>query len=139
MVLFLYDNVIYVFLLLCLCIFIVCLCIFIVPAGTLRLPCLGFFRAFSSVVRQIPGYNPQRRGTARTLPKCLCCPIYCWFHVVLCIVCVYMCTVLLPPAGYPFALYIILPVRTTVRYRSINAVVSQSEKKSHLDLILRLT
>jgi ABC-type arginine transport system permease subunit len=27
------------------------------------------FRAFSSVVRQMPGYNTQRRGTARTLPK----------------------------------------------------------------------
>ena len=40
---------------LCLCILIVCLCIFIVPAGTLRLPWLRFSRAFSSVVRQIPG------------------------------------------------------------------------------------
>ena len=35
---FLFNTVIYVFLLLCLCILIVCLCIFIVPAGTLRLP-----------------------------------------------------------------------------------------------------
>jgi hypothetical protein len=26
------------------------------------------FRAFSSVVRQMPGYNSQRLGTARTLP-----------------------------------------------------------------------
>jgi len=26
-----------------------------------------FFRAFSSVVRQMPGYTSQRRGTARTL------------------------------------------------------------------------
>jgi len=25
--------------------------------------------------------------------------MYCWFYVVLCIVCVYMCTVLLPPGG----------------------------------------
>ena len=32
------------------------------------LPLLRFFRAFSSVVRQMPGYNSQRRGTARTLP-----------------------------------------------------------------------
>ena len=37
MVVFLFDTVIYVLLLLCLCILIVCLCIFIVPAGTLRL------------------------------------------------------------------------------------------------------
>jgi hypothetical protein len=39
---------------------------------------LRFFRAFSSVVKQMPGWCPQRRGTARTLP------IFC---VVLCIVC----------------------------------------------------
>ena len=64
---------------------------FIVPAGTLRLPSPRFFRAFSSVVRQMPGYNPQRRGTARTLPKSLCCPIHCSFCVVLCTVCVQMC------------------------------------------------
>ena len=37
-----------------------------------------FFRAFSSVVRQMPEQNPQRRGTARTLPN---------FCVVLCILC----------------------------------------------------
>jgi hypothetical protein len=33
MILLLFNTVVYVFLLLCLCIFIVCLCIFIVPAG----------------------------------------------------------------------------------------------------------
>jgi len=48
---------VYVFLLLC------TLCsvysVFIVPTGTLRLPGLRFFRAFSSVVRQMPGYNSQ--------------------------------------------------------------------------------
>jgi len=86
MVVFLYNTAIYVFLLLCQCI-LVCLCIFIVPAGTLRLPRLRFSRAFSSVVRQMPGYNPQRRGTARTLPKFLCCSIYCLFSVVLYILC----------------------------------------------------
>ena len=34
-----------------------------------RLPWLRFFRAFSSVVRQMPGYTSQRRGTVRTLPN----------------------------------------------------------------------
>ena len=38
MVVFLFNTLIYVFLLLCLCIRIVCLCIFIVQAGTFRLP-----------------------------------------------------------------------------------------------------
>jgi len=33
----------------------------------------------------------------------LCCSMYCLFFDVLCIVCVYMCTVLLPPGGYPIA------------------------------------
>jgi len=39
--------------------------VFIVLAGTLQLPWLRFFRAFSSLVRQMSGYNSQRRGTAR--------------------------------------------------------------------------
>jgi len=64
------------------------------PAGTLQLPWLKFSCAFSSVVwRQMPGYNLQRRGTARTVPKvfvlfyvlfvlchsvcCLCVIVYC--------------------------------------------------------------
>jgi len=72
---------VYVFLLL----FILCsvYSVSIVPTGTLRLPWLRFFRAFSSVVRQMPGYNSQRRGTARTLPKlivlfvCKCVLYYC--------------------------------------------------------------
>jgi len=46
-----------------------CIFRFIVPAGTLRLPRLRYIRAFSSVVRQMPGCTSHRRGTARTLPK----------------------------------------------------------------------
>jgi hypothetical protein len=68
------NSLSYVLLLLCLCILIACiLCsvysVFIVPTGILRLPWLRFFRVFSSFVRQMPGYNSRRRGTARTLPK----------------------------------------------------------------------
>ena len=65
MVAFLFNTVIYVFLLLGLCILIV------------RLPWLKFFCAFSSVVRQMPGYNLPRWGMAHTLPKFLCCSMYC--------------------------------------------------------------
>jgi len=36
---------------------------------------LRFFRAFSSVVREMPGQNPQRRGTVRTLPN-FCVVVY---------------------------------------------------------------
>jgi hypothetical protein len=48
---------------------------------SLRLPWLRFFRAFSSVVRQMPGYNLQRLGMANTLPNLLfvlfCCYSWC--------------------------------------------------------------
>jgi hypothetical protein len=77
-----------------------------------QLPWLRFFRAFSSVVRQMPKYNSPRRGTPRTVSiyfcvvLCivfcvvpgivfvlfcvlfLCCSMYCLFCVVLCTVCV---------------------------------------------------
>jgi hypothetical protein len=54
-------------------------------------PWLRFFRAFSSVVRQMPGYNSPRRGTARTVPIYFCV-VLCVFCVVLCIVfCVVLC------------------------------------------------
>jgi len=39
------------------------------PTSILRLPCLRVFRAFSSVVKQMPGYTSQRWGTVRTLPN----------------------------------------------------------------------
>jgi hypothetical protein len=63
-----------IFLLLCLYILIVCvLCyvhsVFIVPTGILRLPWLRFFHAFSSVLRQMPGYNSQSQGTVRNFPN----------------------------------------------------------------------
>ena len=43
--------------------------IYSLPTGILRLPSLRFFRDFSSVVRQMPGYTSQRRNTVRTLPN----------------------------------------------------------------------
>jgi hypothetical protein len=61
------------------------------------LPWLRFFRAFSSVARQMSGYNPQRRGTASTLPNfcCsmyfLCCSMYCFFFVTYSVLFVCIC------------------------------------------------
>ena len=118
-----FNSVSYVFLSLC------TLCsvysVSIVPACTLRLPWLKFFHAFSSAVRQMPGHNSQRLGTARTLPKSgnnfyavSSSLTLVWPHrvripenlptkvvncVVLCTVCVWMCTVLLPPGVNPIA------------------------------------
>jgi len=43
--------------------------VYSLPTGILRLPWLRFFRDFSSVVRQMPLYTSQRRGTVRTLPN----------------------------------------------------------------------
>jgi hypothetical protein len=65
MVVFLFNTVIYVFLLLGLCILIV------------QLHWLRFFHAFSSVVRQMPGYNSPRQDTARTFPN-----IFVLFYVL---------------------------------------------------------
>jgi len=36
--------------------------------------------------------------------------MYCLFCVVLCIVCVYTCTELLPPGGYPIAVKYIISI-----------------------------
>jgi hypothetical protein len=77
----LFNFLSYVFLLLCM------LCsaysVFIVPTGTLWLPRLRFFRAFSLVVRQMPGCNSQKRGTARTLPKLIV--LFCVLFVCKCV------------------------------------------------------
>jgi hypothetical protein len=71
--------------------------VYSLPTAILRLPWLRVFHAFSSVVRQMPWYTLQRRGTVRTLPNqwivlsyvlfvsillfyvlyCLCVNVYC--------------------------------------------------------------
>jgi hypothetical protein len=79
---------VYIFLLLCMSCSVHS--VFIVPTGTLQLLRQRFFRAFSSVVRQMPGYNSQSLGTARTLPKLIVlfsvlfvckCVLYCCHRV----------------------------------------------------------
>jgi hypothetical protein len=68
--------------------------------------------------------------------------MYCLFCVVLCIVCVQMCTELLPPGGYPtainniYSIYIIYHMRfqfeqdklrtTEARYGEFGIVLAQS-------------
>jgi hypothetical protein len=42
-----------------------------------------FFRAFSLVVRHMPGYNSQRRDTAHTLPKLIV--LFCVLYVCKCV------------------------------------------------------
>jgi len=73
----------YVYVFSLLCMFCSVYSLFNVPNGTLGLPCLRFFRAFSSVVRQMPGYNSQRRGTVRTLPKLIV--LFCVLFVCKCV------------------------------------------------------
>ena len=78
-----------------LCILIVSLCILIAVfvlsvSSQTRLPILRFFRAFSSVVRQMPGYNQPRRGTARTLPN-FCVVLYIVCFVSSCVLFVCKC------------------------------------------------
>ena len=64
-------------------VFIVLYSVFIVPTDTLWLPWLRFFRAFSSVVRQMSGYNSQRRGVVCTLPKLIV--LFCVLFVCKCV------------------------------------------------------
>ena len=77
----------YVYIFLSLCMLFSLHSAFIVPTGSLRLPWLTFLQAFSSVARQMPWYNSQRRGMARTRSKlimffyvlfvCKCVLYYC--------------------------------------------------------------
>jgi hypothetical protein len=60
-----------------------------VPTGTLRLPWLCFFRAFSSAIREIPGYSSQRQGMARTLPKLI--ELFYSYVLLMCKCTVYCC------------------------------------------------
>jgi len=113
MVLFLFDNVIYVFLLLWLCILIVCLCM---TTLTEVFPC--FFLSCKANARVKPvktEHGPHSYQFLCCSMYFLCCSMY--FCVVLCIVCflsfsyclcVYMCTELLTPGGYQIAVKCII-------------------------------
>jgi hypothetical protein len=79
------------------------------------------FRAFSSVVRQMPGVylaKMEHGPHSSQLVNCVVICIVCVDCVVLCIVCVYMYTVLLPPGVNPIAFdkYIISTLLRYVRY-----------------------
>jgi hypothetical protein len=79
MVLFLFDNVIYVFLLLWLRILVVCLCMTTLTEG---FPC--FFLSCKANAR----VKSAKTGHGPHSSQFLCCSMYCLFCVVLCIVCV---------------------------------------------------
>jgi hypothetical protein len=84
----LFNFVSYAFLLLCLHIIIVMYVLFSIfrchrANSHLRLPWLRFFRASSSAVRQMPRYNSQRRGTARSLPELIM--LFCVLFVCKCV------------------------------------------------------
>ena len=76
-----FYSYIYVFLLLCM--FCSVYSVSTVPTVTLRLPWLWFYRAFPSAVRQMTGYNWQRRGTASTLHKIFV--LFCVLFVCKCV------------------------------------------------------
>ena len=102
MVLLPFNNVIYVFLLLWLCIIIVCLCMATLTE-VYGYPDWGFSMLFPQLQGKCQG-KTRKDGARPTLFL-----IFVLFYLlyVLCRslyrLCVYMCTVLLPPGGYPIA------------------------------------
>jgi hypothetical protein len=81
-------------------------------------PCLFFSCKANARVK------PAKTRHGPHFSKFLCCSMYCLFRVVLFIffVCLYMCTVLLPPGGYPNAVkHIIYHIVSyhTVSYHTI--------------------
>ena len=89
MVEFLFNIVIYVFLLLCLCILIVSSRIFIVPAGTLSANLTEVFPCFFLSCKANARVKPAKTGHGPHSSKnFLCCSMYYMFCIVLCIVCV---------------------------------------------------
>jgi hypothetical protein len=73
---------------------------------------------------------PAKTGHGPHSSYFLCCSLYCLFYVVLCIVCVYMCTVLLPPGGYPitvkYIIIIIIIIISTAPFLYVFLFVSQT-------------
>ena len=59
----------YVYVFLFLCIFCSVYSVFIVPGATFLVTLTEVFPCFFSVVRQMPRYNLQRRGTSQPLPE----------------------------------------------------------------------
>ena len=108
-----FVSYVFLFLLLCILIFMYVLsCIFCFHRVTWHSsPTMTeVFRVFSSVIRQMPGYNSQRRGTAPTPPKLIM--LFCVLFV-----CKYL---LLPPGVKPIAVnkYIYLNIYLEPGWRS---------------------
>jgi hypothetical protein len=95
MVLFLFNNVIYVFLLLWLCILVVCLCM-----ATLTEFFLCFFLSCKANARV--KLAKTGHGSHSFLIFVLFCVLLVLFRFLYCL-CVYVCTVLLPLGSYPIA------------------------------------
>jgi hypothetical protein len=89
MVVFLFNTVIYVFLLLCFCILIVC--IFIVPAGTLRLPRLRFFPCFFLSSKANARVKPAKMGHGPHSFKIFCVVLGIACFVSFCVLFVCKC------------------------------------------------
>jgi hypothetical protein len=65
--------------------------VYSLPTGIPRLPWLRFLRAFPSLVRQMPGYTSQKRGTVSTLPNYLTVLFYLLFVSIVLFYVLFVC------------------------------------------------
>ena len=97
--------------------------VYSLPTGILRLPWLRVYRAFSSAVRQMPGYSLPRKDGAQPalfLISELCCSFYCLCRLccsMYCL-CVNVYTALLPPGDNPISIKCIISYHI-ISYRII--------------------
>jgi hypothetical protein len=124
------SYVFYVYVFLLLCMFCSVYSVLIVPNDTLRLPLMRFLRTFSSVLRQMPGYNSQRRGTACTLLKLIV--LFCVLFVCKCVLyCCHRVSTQLQLTNVSISIYIYMIHRSRSAVHPIGTTIQDGRPRNH--------